>query len=563
MKLFELFSDLEPLNEAQGYESMFGAILNLVPEEFHDTVIKLINGHISFAKNVLKRNDRIVWYLRHAKVFVLNRFLNILRSISGGYNPDVTTASAQREDKMRDAKAALEAMHDRLEGMGFGSNRAIDPTRDAQQYLTHYMGMNIPKIDNHVFGKESMNELLDLFAKYEDEAVTNKKQQVGIVDPNDREIINFGNKGWWLLDRETCRAEADAMGHCGNEGGIPGHRILSFRTQIDKETWKPHLTFIIGEDGLLGEMKGRANEKPAKRYHPFIVELLKHDMVKGIVGGGYLPESNFSMDDLEPAQREELIELKPSLGPLLDMYRKEGMTDLLQDLIEVSLDSAEIEYAEVTNEHVIWDALNSMRDVVMTYGNDASIWLLRVADGEEYIESVVEAAPADVEDLINVSSDEQRELMTAFVKENYAEEFAEFGGGDVSWITMSDFILEEVEEIKDAARDAVITGTETATMVSAYNALKQEIDDPTGNYNSDSPVSFKFILRDNKQDVHNWSSPRYIATEMDEVLKAIDHGVADQIELDDRIIQVSDYDSFYGYDEDTTKERFSDLLTDL
>lgn len=104
------------------------------------------------------------------------------------------------------------------------------------------------------------------------------------------------------------------MGHCGNTATPKeGDRILSFRTKASGGKQRPHLTFILDENGYLGEMKGRANEKPSEKYHPYIIDLLQKDFVKGIKGGGYLPESNFSITDLDQEQMNALISKKSSL----------------------------------------------------------------------------------------------------------------------------------------------------------------------------------------------------------------------------------------------------------
>ena len=69
------------------------------------------------------------------------------------------------------------------------------------------------------------------------------------------------------------------MGHCGNTAaGEPGQRILSLRQprKVGTQTWwEPHATFILSAKGYLGEMKGKQNNKPVPRLHPYIVALLK------------------------------------------------------------------------------------------------------------------------------------------------------------------------------------------------------------------------------------------------------------------------------------------------
>lgn len=117
-------------------------------------------------------------------------------------------------------------------------------------------------------------------------------------------------QGWkWVsLGRGSCPQEARAMGHCGNSGAVEGDNILSLR---DPEG-KAHLTFIVN-NGMLGEMKGRGNDKPSKRYHPAIMELLKHPSIRAIKGGGYAPERNFSLKDLSDSDRKIIEELKPEM----------------------------------------------------------------------------------------------------------------------------------------------------------------------------------------------------------------------------------------------------------
>jgi hypothetical protein len=58
------------------------------------------------------------------------------------------------------------------------------------------------------------------------------------------------------------------------------------------------LTFILEKNGYLGEMKAKANLKPAEKYHANIMQLLLNPIVKGIKGAGYAPYMNFSIFDL-------------------------------------------------------------------------------------------------------------------------------------------------------------------------------------------------------------------------------------------------------------------------
>jgi len=128
-------------------------------------------------------------------------------------------------------------------------------------------------------------------------------------------------KGWkWVdLEKGYCSKEAEAMGHCGNQGASEGDNIVSLR---DAEGYA-HLTFIIN-DGFLGEAKGRANDKPSEKYHKPILELLKSKHIDSIKGGGYAPENNFDYHDLHDDHKKEL-EHKPNINDpfnhLLEKYK--------------------------------------------------------------------------------------------------------------------------------------------------------------------------------------------------------------------------------------------------
>ena len=152
------------------------------------------------------------------------------------------------------------------------------------------------------------------------------------------EFIKFPDgSAWFNLNKEFCKDEGGSMGHCGNTAGHrQGDTILSYRTpNLHKPGYfTPHLTFIYNTDSeLIGEMKGYGNQKPAKKYHEVIKTLILDDRIKGIAGGGYLPEENFSVWDLDDAA--ELVKKKPSLSGdnLLKYVQMVGVDDTLVELV--------------------------------------------------------------------------------------------------------------------------------------------------------------------------------------------------------------------------------------
>ena len=150
------------------------------------------------------------------------------------------------------------------------------------------------------------NELFILNSEYHENL---KKKQRNKPGREGKVVLTFPDGYFWTdLERKYCEIEKDAMGHCGNVGGKTDDTILSLRDSKNI----PHLTFILN-NGILGEMKGKNNNKPSEKYHSYIIELLKLPIIKNIKGGGYLPENNFKLSDLTKEQFEELIKLKPEM----------------------------------------------------------------------------------------------------------------------------------------------------------------------------------------------------------------------------------------------------------
>jgi hypothetical protein len=208
-----------------------------------------------------------------------------------------------------------------------------------------------------------------VFAAFEAEWRQRIEEERSLItpQPDDEILIEFQDGfAWWLLPRGGCPVEANAMGHCGNvPSERPGDRILSLRRKVrrgDIERWYPVATFILDADGQLGEMKGRGNDKPAPKYHPYIVELLRNHLIQGVKGGGYMPENNFAMSDLDLATREQLMADKPELKGLLGYYEDEGMTERVLDKLAGQLQARDLP------EYESYDA--NKRDFVLSMYRD-------------------------------------------------------------------------------------------------------------------------------------------------------------------------------------------------
>ena len=179
------------------------------------------------------------------------------------------------------------------------------------------------------------------------------------------------------------------MGHCGNVAGQgkPGQRILSLRRPVKgpegREAWEPHLTFILHTaQKALGEMKGRGNEKPAARYHPYIAALLESPVVDKVWGGGYLPENNFSVADLPKDVQERLVKGKPALMTFGMRLGREGLTDKLVEDVAWKLELRPDDWSPRLRAFRI-GAWKSAMDFVESVGTERTRQAIRlVLDGE-------------------------------------------------------------------------------------------------------------------------------------------------------------------------------------
>lgn len=379
------------LNEAQNYDDMFKKIfdayekLDLDPTDLRD----YLKTRMDFSKRFLKKSDRIIWYLRYVKIdLILNRLNKEIYKNNEIYEP------LEIDVKKTAAKGNINL------------NSPIISPYAIEGSISHFLSLPIQKIQNFVFTNQPYSQVIDQFETWEEEW---KEKTKGLVEPQDgdKEIIKFGDGySWWLLDRGSCDLEANAMGHCGN---VPsekyGDRILSFRKNVYENFWEPHLTFILDKNGRIGESKGRGNEKPVEKYHPYIAALLKRsDIIKGIKGGGYMPQNNFNLNDLDDDLREEVLEANPDLEiNVILLYKKEGLTPRVENLAIDSLEKAGLDIYSMNENETILKEYDDISRFIRDMSTDFKI-LDSAVDFYEEIQ--------DEEDIRSVDSQELEDLAT-------------------------------------------------------------------------------------------------------------------------------------------------------
>lgn len=317
--------------------------------------------YIDLFRKTLKRNDRIVWALHW---FRLSSIMNNMENLDEDQIPALKQYY-KKLTKGRDLQTDFDNMHNFSLFATFISDFQYQPQLEHLSYSLE----EIPSIGNIQWNIDiTPIQMKQTIINLEREWQENRRRFI-TPEPSDEIILSYNNGkyGWVLLSREYCETEGNAMGHCGNKpSASPGDRILSFRS-IETSQQKPHLTFILHGDGMLGEMKGFANNKPDEKYHPYIVDLLKQDFISGISGGGYAPKNNFEMSDLPANIRDDLLELKPALGGSLYMWELNNR--------EYSPEIGEVLSKEIANEYgsyVDFD-LQSGLITVVTYSDITEI----------------------------------------------------------------------------------------------------------------------------------------------------------------------------------------------
>ena len=302
-----------------------------------------VSSRIRSVENILQREDRVVWALRWERVIAVQRHEPITRG-----NPDLVEKKLIADLGVLDQDRYAECQ--RYEAM-------------MRDYFAHWLSMPIEPLHRYVFGRQAPGDVWEDLSAMEDDwtkkrnQIINHEKHYSANDSSDEEeddedyddyddegrgwrerqldrtadiekIIDFGDGwAWWNLHRTSCSVEGAAMGHCGNGPSRKvGDEVLSLRRDLGNGNFRPSLTFILHNNFMLGEMKGRANEKPNAKYHPYIIRLLMDPLIKGCEGGGYAASNNFTVLDLPDDVREDLINKKPRLMTGFDwltLYRKD------------------------------------------------------------------------------------------------------------------------------------------------------------------------------------------------------------------------------------------------
>ena len=427
-----------------------------------------LKDHLKWAKQKLKREDRIVWYLRHRIMLDMGQLMpNIKDYKEVEQLTNMWNRIAQNYRKKSGESVTFDSHHNEMKFQSPILNQAQRRSDHGsfENWLEHSISLDrITAIQSFTFDKQRPMDVKHAFDVAERKWKDLTKRLV--PDYEETVMIDMGSFKWFDLERSSCGSEAEAMGHCGNSPSQhdTNQTILSLREEkkVNGEIWwKVHATFILHKkEKALGETKGFGNEKPSPKLHKYIIELLMHKRIQRIDGGGYLPESNFSIRDLPEVDQKKITKKKPQLLSLLDRIISGGvpyLTKLLKD----------DKHSEVIDDVLVMTEHDDIIELVEDYGDDSLQHYIAFVVGDEHFEVYDFENPDKGGIENNISPEDLKTIMKIW--EEDADEDDEYD----DWF---EYAKNERPDIINSINNAWGMALETGSSDEIYKAVKSTID---------------------------------------------------------------------------------------
>ena len=300
------------LNEEMTKEDYKKVLFNLLPLAKEGDVSKeFVDYTLEWSMNILKKNNRIQWYLRW---YALSLALNIHHH----------ELSSERKKKWGDLAYTLIGKYANKTGMSNGQvESAVTsiPSTELRARFEHYFDPNIvgviQKIKDYSFQWQTPEQVLNDFHRFEDEY---RAKTAGGIDPKvlirpdqmeeeATNILEFPDGWvWWDLNTYKSKEESRSGNNCGT-CEFQDSTLLSLRRPIKiggEIWWKSELTAEFTDGGYIRQLR-HGNDKPDNLYHPYIMKLLmEYDGINGFEVPDYQPHDTFSVDDLTEEEQEAL-----------------------------------------------------------------------------------------------------------------------------------------------------------------------------------------------------------------------------------------------------------------
>ncbi len=275
---------------------------NLINESFYDILLESKKQILIYK---LKISDSLAdWIINISEkysIWFANDFIkSILNSLGENSNlKPLKQVVLQQLSSDRNISGALLKLVNKVKRQKEGEYRYI-----ADWLNGRGSGVAIEQ-DKINFRELTFDEALRRASQWHNNVAELSKEDIVIEDGDGDVVITFPDGYYWInLGEKYCGKEGQAMGHCGRGEG----NLFSLRRE-----GRPFLTADVLFDGTVRQLRGRANTKPKKEYHQYIIKLILSDIVSGFDYWNYKKEENFKLSDLTEEQLESVIEKKPSL----------------------------------------------------------------------------------------------------------------------------------------------------------------------------------------------------------------------------------------------------------
>jgi hypothetical protein len=172
------------------------------------------------------------------------------------------------------------------------------------------------------FRELTFDEALRRATQWHNNVAELSKDDVVIEDGDGDVVITFPDGYYWInLGQRYCEKEGRAMGHCGRGEG----NLFSLRRE-----GRPFITADVLSNGTVRQLRGRANTKPKKEYHSYIIKFILSNFVQSFDYWEYKKEENFKLSDLTEEQLENVIEKKPNLVDEEDVFSTLSINKILE-----------------------------------------------------------------------------------------------------------------------------------------------------------------------------------------------------------------------------------------
>ena len=261
-----------------------------------------------------KKDDRVQVGIRHIKFICL--FLLIHDEFPSEEDAIVFMKSFKFVRKMDpEALRATSVVAINLSSYGAMVTRSVDN-------VSQYLELNIPEVQNYTFDpKKSLNQNLYQIELAVEEHNKAWEGWAQVDEDAGEKIVKYYKEqklAWFNLNTAYCPKEREAMGHCGNSPRSHTDDVIYSLSNIKQrhdKVWfrQPHVTAILEDDGMFGEIRGKQNKRPVDKYAPFIKDLMLLEGVKGMKGPRWPEEEgNWSWEDFSEDQQEEILAAKPN-----------------------------------------------------------------------------------------------------------------------------------------------------------------------------------------------------------------------------------------------------------